>query len=106
MVFKILKAIDGVMFIVFNAILIQIRGMAIKKLQTAEDYRDLRQLAHSFTAWRDHVVMKTIERKQNCNKAICHHNRYRYSLCICFKCLRIIFYLYGVAEIKKLSDIV
>ena len=48
----------------------------MKKNQAAEDFRDLRELSHSFKDWREHAVMKTIERRQKYNQAICHYNRY------------------------------
>ena len=47
-----------------------------KKMQTAEDFRDLHQLEKSFKLWRDYTVMKQIERKQNQITAVAHYDRY------------------------------
>ena len=45
------------------------KNITIRKMQTAEDFRDLHQMSTSFKVWRDYTVMKVIERKQN------HRNR-------------------------------
>ena len=47
-----------------------------KKMQTAEDFRDLHQMEKSFKLWRDYAVMKQIERKQNQITAVSHYDRY------------------------------
>ena len=51
-------------------------AITTKKMQTAEDFRDLHQLEKSFKHWRDYTVMKQIERKQNHITAIAHYDRY------------------------------
>ena len=60
-------------FKTFN--IFQIRSITVKKMQTAEDFRDLHQLSNAFKVWRDYAVIKQIERKQNYLKAVTHHDR-------------------------------
>ena len=52
------------------------KNITIRKMQTAEDFRDLHQMSTSFKVWRDYTVMKVIERKQNHHKAEAHYRRY------------------------------
>ena len=51
-------------------------AISTKKMQSAEDFRDLHQLEKSFKLWRDYTVMKQIERKQNNITAVAHYDRY------------------------------
>merc|ERR1719367_1118095 len=53
-----------------------IMAIHTKKMQTAEDFRDLHQLEKSFKLWRDYTVMKQIERKQNQITAVNHYDRH------------------------------
>ena len=64
-------------FVIIDLFLtLQVMAITTKKMQTAEDFRDLHQLEKSFKHWRDYTVMKQIERKQNHITAIAHYDRY------------------------------
>ena len=63
-------------------------AISTKKMQTAEDFRDLHQLEKSFKLWRDYTVMKQIERKQKNITAVSHYDRYLQALYIYESILR------------------
>ena len=48
----------------------------MKKMQSAEDFRDLHQISTSFKLWREHTVTEAIERKEKNHKATSHNTRY------------------------------
>ena len=48
----------------------------MKKMQSAEDFYDLHHISISFKIWREHTILKAIERKEKNHKATSHNTRY------------------------------